>query len=176
MVMAAGSGVISALTGLFAGGGKSSTTTGVQVQPRLDTSTHAIAIAPDHAARKDAMKNAREERFHALVTDPHVQGLAMVIGGTLLAANMPYHSNRFVNGELRALTASAVMLMGLGRAGVGDMTSMVMAAGTGAVLTGAALADEPSSQPSGSAGGTTASGGLLSNLMNEFMSALWVVS
>lgn len=100
---------------------------------RPDTSTAAIAVA-DPRNRRAAVANAREERLHALLTDPQIMGLLVTIGGVALATNAPFHHNKAVNAQLQALTAAAAVLMGLGRAGVGDLTTLTLAAGTAAVV------------------------------------------
>lgn len=107
---------------------------------RPDTSTAAIAVA-DPRNRRAAVANAREERLHALLTDPQIMGLLVTLGGVALAANTPFHRNKVVNAELQALTAAAAVLMGLGRAGVGDLTTLTLAAGTAAAVSSEGLGE-----------------------------------
>lgn len=107
---------------------------------RSDTSTAAIAVA-DPRNRRAAVANAREERLHALLSDPQIMGLLVTIGGVALATNAPFHRNKVVNAQLQALTAAAAVLMGLGRAGVGDLTTLTIAAGTAAAVAPAGLGD-----------------------------------
>jgi len=100
-----------------------------------DTSTAGIALARDAKVAKQARKNASEERLLSLVTDPQVMGLATVLGGLWAANNMtfiPGEENRASNQYVRAAAATAVVLMGLGRAGVGDMTTLAVAGLAGA--------------------------------------------
>lgn len=127
---AAGSAVTAALA-MLGNQGRS-----VAVAPRVreDTSTSAIALAVDRRARRDALKNAREERMHSLLTDPQLMGMAMVIGGLILSTNIPFSHDRKLNAKLQALSASSCVMMGLGRAGVGDLTTLGMSAAAGATV------------------------------------------
>ena len=101
--------------------------------PRADTSTIAIAATTDKAARKAALKNAQQERVLALLSDPQVMGLLITFGGVLAAQYIPWAENPKRRAALTALTTSSAVLMGLGRAGVGDLTSLTMAAAAAAV-------------------------------------------
>ena len=106
----------------------------VSVARHVDTSTAAIATARDSKQAKRLARNAREERIMALVTDPQVMGLLTVIGGVALSARIPFHDDPVTNARLQGLAAASCVLMGLGRAGVGDMTSLAMAAGAGGAV------------------------------------------
>lgn len=145
---------LGALGGIFAGQGRSGGAPPAAPVPRVDTSTQAIALARDGATARAAARNADKERLYSLLTDPQVLGVACALGGTLLAANMQFHANRTVNGQLRGLTAGSCMLMGLGRAGVGDMTSLSVAALTAGVLGMAGLAEDIGDSGSGSGSGS----------------------
>ena len=97
-----------------------------------DTSTAGIALARDAKTAKEAKKNAQEERLMALLTDPQVMGLLTVFGGLYAANVIPWSQDKTTRALLASLAASASVLMGLGRAGVGDMTTLLMAGGAGA--------------------------------------------
>lgn len=122
-------GIVSSLLGGF--GSKGAAPAGRQ---REDTSTPALALAKDLQLARLALKNAREERAYAVLTDPLVLGTLVTIGGVLVAANLPFHSDPKVNLGLQGVAASSAVLMGLGRAGCGDMTTLAMAAGTAGIL------------------------------------------
>lgn len=123
-------GIAGALLGGF--GQKSGSTT--LVQRRDDASTAALAVTRDPKIARLALKNAREERAYALLTDPQVLGAITVIGGILLAANVPFHHDPKTNAALQGIAATSAVLMGLGRAGCGDLTTLSIAGGTGAIL------------------------------------------
>lgn len=115
---------------------------------RIDTSTAAIAQAPDLKRARLAARNADKERMLALVTDPQVIGLATVMGGLLLANNVRFHKDDAANAAIQGVAASGAVLMGLGRAGVGDLTTLAVAAAAGAATTlggggASALLDSP---------------------------------
>lgn len=146
---------LSGIAGMFSGQGKSAAAV-APPQPRIDTSTQAIAMARDGHVARTALKNADRERLYAILTDPQVLGLACVLGGVLLSANAQFHPNRSVNGQLRGIAAGSCVLLGLGRAGVGDMTTLSVAALTAGTLGLAGLAEDIDD---GSGSGGSSSGG-----------------
>lgn len=101
---------------------------------RVDTSTAAIAAARTDKLARRLSRNAREERLMALLTDPQVMGLLTTIGGLMLATHLPFSENPTTNARLQGLAASCAVLMGLGRAGVGDLTTLAVAGGAGAAV------------------------------------------
>lgn len=101
---------------------------------RVDTSTAAIAGIREPKARRAAYRNAREERLMALITDPQVMGALVTVGGMLVATHLPFSEDRITNARLQGVAAAACVLMGLGRAGVGDITTAAFAAGAGTLV------------------------------------------
>lgn len=135
MTMAAvASGLGSVLGGITQAFGNQGRSPLAQVQPRVDTSTAAIAQARDRKERRDLMRNAREERLYALLTDPQVIGAVVVLGGLMVSARAPFHDDPGTNARLRGIAAASTTLMGLGRAGVGDLTSLMVAGMAGGAL------------------------------------------
>lgn len=102
--------------------------------PRVDTSTAAIVAAGDPRARRAAVRNAREERLYALLTDPQIMGAMVVVGGLLASSRIPFHPDPVTNARIQGVAGGACVLMGLGRAGVGDLTSLAFATGAGLTL------------------------------------------
>lgn len=131
-------GAVAALTGVLGGIGSALTNQSrspVAEQARhQDTSTTAIAMAGSTKARKAALKNADKERMMALLTDPQVMGLLVTFGGLFAAQVIPWSENERRRTALAALASSSAVLMGLGRAGVGDLTSLMVAAGAGGAV------------------------------------------
>lgn len=103
-------------------------------QPRIDTSTAAIVAAADPRTRRAAVRNAREERLYAVLTDPQVMGALVVVVGLLASSRIPFHPDPVTNARIQGVSGAACVLMGLGRAGVGDLTSLVFASGAGLSL------------------------------------------
>lgn len=99
--------------------------------PRTDTSTAAIATAKDPKAARMARSNADAERILALLTDDQLMGLLVVFGGLWAAQKIPWSENETTNAALTGAASTAAVLMGLGRAGVGDMTTLMLATGAG---------------------------------------------
>lgn len=100
--------------------------------PRADTSTVAIAAARDRRTARLAAKNARAERLTALLQDPQIMGTLTVLGGLMVSMNMPFSADKDQNAAMRAIAAASCVLMGLGRAGVGDLTTLTVAGSTAA--------------------------------------------
>jgi len=114
-------------------GGLGNQSRSLAIVPRhQDTSTAGIALARDAKVAKQARKNAQEERMMALLTDPQIMGILTVFGGVYAANVIPWSENKETRALLASLAASAAVIMGLGRAGVGDMTTLLMAGGAGA--------------------------------------------
>lgn len=99
--------------------------------PRTDTSTAAIASAKDPRTARAARSNADAERILALLTDDQLMGLMVLFGGIWAAQKIPWSENEATNAALTATATSAAVLMGLGRAGVGDLTTLMLASGAG---------------------------------------------
>ena len=101
---------------------------------RVDTSTSALALAKDRKHFRQLKKNADQERLLAVLTDPQILGLLVTFGGLAAATRIPFHPDPAVNARIQPLAGSAAVLMGLGRAGVGDLTTTAMAAAAGLAL------------------------------------------
>lgn len=101
---------------------------------RQDTSTAALALVKDRRHLRELRKNAKEERLLALATDPQVMGLLVTLGGLAISCRMPFHPDPEKNVRIQGLAAASCVLMGLGRAGVGDLTTLAMAGGAGVVV------------------------------------------
>jgi hypothetical protein len=99
--------------------------------PRTDTSTAAIAGAKDPRTARMARSNADAERVLALLTDDQLLGLLVVFGGLWAAQKIPWSDNATTNAALTGAASTAAVLMGLGRAGVGDLTTLMLATGAG---------------------------------------------
>jgi hypothetical protein len=77
-------------------------------------------------------------------------GLLVVFGGLWAAQKIPWSDNEITNTALTGAASTAAVLMGLGRAGVGDMTTLMLATGAGL----GSVAGEISGLAGGSVGGT----------------------
>ena len=96
-----------------------------------DTSTQAIALARDRAQTRAAARNAQQERLVALLTDPQVMGMLALFGGLYASQHIPWSENKATNAALKGVATSATVLMALGRAGVGDLTTLAVAGAAG---------------------------------------------
>lgn len=112
-------------------------------RPEAPTSTALVAAAPTTKQSKLALKNAREERLYNLLTQPEVIGLATVFAALFLANKIPFSDKEPQNSALQSIAASGGILMGLGHAGVGDLTTLTMAGIGGAATFATGLPDAP---------------------------------
>lgn len=108
-----------------------------------ESATATIALAKDRKQAKLALDNAREERLMYLLTQPEVIGWLVTIGGIAASQTIPFSSNKGVNEMIQGTATTASVLMGLGHAGVGDLTTAVVAglAGVASVLSGISISD-----------------------------------
>lgn len=96
------------------------------------TSTALILSSPNPRIAKIALRNAQEERLLHILTQPELIGLATVFGGLFLANKIPFAGQEPQNSAIQSVAATSAVLMGLGHAGVGDLTSLTMATMGGA--------------------------------------------
>lgn len=109
----------------------------------LPSASDAIALSPNIKAAKLALKNAREERLHDIITQPEVMGWAITILGLFAVQNIPFSEEKVTNEVIQGTATTATVLMGLGHAGVGDLTTAVMAglSGVASILAGIGIPD-----------------------------------
>ncbi len=95
--------------------------------PRQDTSTLAIATSTTDKRARAARKNADRERLQAILQDPAVLGILSMMAGIYIAQNIPWSGDPIRRDALARVMTASVVLMSLGRAGVGDLTTLTMA-------------------------------------------------
>lgn len=99
-------------------------------RPTVESAIPAISSADKKRLRKIS-KEADKERLYNLVTQPEVLGLLITLTGIMASQRMPFSDDPQQNEALKAVATSASVLMGLGYAGVGDLTTMIVALGAG---------------------------------------------
>lgn len=87
----------------------------------------AIAMAPDTKTRNVLRKEADKERLYNFITQPEVLGLAMTIAGIYASQRIKFSDNLITNESIQATATTASILIGLGHAGVGDLTTGIVA-------------------------------------------------
>lgn len=102
----------------------------VSSRPEVQSAIPAI-MAADKKRLKKIEKEAARERLYNLLTQPEVLGLIITLGGMIAAQNIPFSGDPQKNEVLKATATSASVLLGLGYAGVGDLTTLLVAAGAG---------------------------------------------
>ena len=92
----------------------------------------AIAAAPDSKRAKRLEKVAERERIYNLLSQPEVLGFVLTFAGITAAQLIPFSSNKIANEAIQASATTASVIMGMGYAGVGDLTTLVVAGLAGA--------------------------------------------
>jgi hypothetical protein len=97
-----------------------------------------INNSPSVKIAKLVKKDNEQQRLYDLLSSPEILGLAMVIGGMYAANHIEFSPDKASNAGLQGTATMTAVLMGLGHAGVGDMTSLsvAVAAGGSSVLGG----------------------------------------
>ena len=126
MVQAALSG-LSALSSVFGNQSRRDTE-----RPQIASALPAIAAAPDAKRAKRIEKSADKERIYNLLSQPEVLGFMMTFAGITAAQLIPFSSNKVANEAIQATATTASVIMGMGYAGVGDLTTLTVAALAGA--------------------------------------------
>jgi len=103
----------------------------VRTRPVNESVVPAVIAAKDVKTAKLAIKEAEKERLYNLLMQPEVIGMLMTIAGLVASQRIPFSDNEASNEGLQAAMASASVLLGLGHAGVGDMTTSIIAAVAG---------------------------------------------
>ena len=99
-------------------------------RPKVDSAIPAL-IAADKKKYNKIKKEADKERLYNLLTQPEVLGLLITLGGMVASQNIPFSQDPQANEAIKATATSASVLLGLGHAGVGDLTTMIVALGAG---------------------------------------------
>lgn len=88
-------------------------------------------LAADKKKLKKIQKEADKERLYNLLMQPEVLGIVITFAGILAAQNIPFSGDPEANEALKATATTASVLLGLGHAGVGDLTTLIIALGAG---------------------------------------------
>lgn len=101
-----------------------------------ESAINAIAAAKDIKTAKLLRKQYKDEQIMNILTQPEVLGIAMVLGGIAAANYIPLSPDPEARAFLKGIATTATVTMGLGYAGVGDLTSLSvgLAAGGGALV------------------------------------------
>lgn len=104
-------------------------------RPSVESANHALAVVQDKKSREKILQNAREERLFNLISQPEVLGTVLTFAGVLAANRIRFSNDKLSNGLTQGAMSSASVLMGLGYAGVGDLTTAIVAltAGIGSI-------------------------------------------
>lgn len=79
-----------------------------------------------------AKKDNQEQRIYDLLSSPEILGLVMVLAGVYASNHIDFSDSPAANAGLQGTATIAAVLMGLGHAGVGDLTSVAVAGAAGA--------------------------------------------
>lgn len=102
-------------------------------RPELPSVALAMSRAQDKKQAKALAQAAREDRLVYFLSQPEVLGLLVTIAGLYASQNIPFSSNKVANEGMQSLATMASVLIGLGYAGVGDLTTLLVAGIAGGV-------------------------------------------
>lgn len=107
-------------------------------RPVIDSAIPAIAATNNPRVANKIRKEAQQERLFNLLSQPEVLGYVMALGGLILSNNIPFSGDAEKNTFIQAIASTLSVAMGMGYAGVGDLTSLsvAIAAGSGSLLGG----------------------------------------
>lgn len=106
---------------------------------RVDTTTGIIASASNAKVAREAKENASQERWLYFLTQPEILDLAILIAGLYASNRITFSKDNNIQNELmQSLAMTGSILIALGHAGVGDLTTSAVAstAGVGNMVTG----------------------------------------
>lgn len=113
-----------------------------QDRPKVDSALPILAAAEKKKLKK-LQKEADREKLYNLLAQPEVLGLVITLGGLFASQVIPFSSDRETNMALQSTAATASVLLGLGHAGVGDLTTLIIAAAAGGgSLLGSLIGDD----------------------------------
>lgn len=106
-----------------------------QLRPQITSSLPVLASSSPKMFKK-LKKQADREQLYNLIMQPEVLGYLMAFGGLMLANNVPFSGNEIKNAALQGIASTLSVALGLGYAGVGDLTSLsiALAAGGASIL------------------------------------------
>lgn len=121
--------------GLLAGAGSAFANQGRRQfdRPAFPSVALAMASTQDKKQSKALAKAAREDRILYFLSQPEVIGLLVTIAGIYASQNIPFSKNPVANEGMQSISTMASVLIGLGYAGVGDLTTLLVAAIAGGV-------------------------------------------
>jgi len=96
-------------------------------RPAQESALPAIIAAPDMKRAKYVSKQADKERLLNFISQPEILGLGMTLAGIYASQKIQFSDNKAVNEGIQATATSASVLIGLGHAGVGDLTTAIVA-------------------------------------------------
>jgi hypothetical protein len=101
-------------------------------QPMPSVST-AMSLGKTPKESRAMAKAARDDQLIYLLSQPEIVGLLVTIAGIYASQNIKFTDNVVANEGMQSISTMASVLIGLGYAGVGDLTTLLAAAIAGGV-------------------------------------------
>lgn len=102
-------------------------------RPRVPYQADLIAAAPDNKTRNKIKKAADRDTLLYLLSQPELIGLLVIIAGIYASQHIDFSDSKATNEGLQAIATTSSVLVGLGYAGVGDLTTLLVAGMSGGV-------------------------------------------
>ena len=96
----------------------------IRERPQVQSALPVLATTDKARQINKIRSEAREERLFNLLSQPEVLGYLMAIGGLVASNQIPFSSDDDKNAYLQAVASTMSVAMGMGYAGVGDLTSL----------------------------------------------------
>jgi len=129
--------VVQALSGILgAFSGQSRNT--IAQRPIIPSAIEPMAHAKDRRTANRLSKQAREERLLAILAQPEVMGFLLTFVGMIASNKITFSDDKEKNAFLQAIGTLVSVALGMGYAGVGDLTglSVAITAGGGSLIGG----------------------------------------
>lgn len=121
-----------ALSGLLNALGNQGSRGSEVIRPTMEPVLPSI-LAADKKKLCRVEKQIGNQRLYNLLLQPEVLGLLITFGGMFAANKIPFSSKKAENEALQAVAVTASVLLGLGYAGIGDLTTLIIALGAGGI-------------------------------------------
>lgn len=130
MATAAIAGAGSALSGVLSALGNQGSRRSEVTRPSMEPVIPSF-LAADKKKLKKLEKQINDQRLYTLLMQPEVLGLMITLGGMFAAGYIPFGKKGSEREALQSIAVTASVLLGLGYAGVGDLTTLIIALGAG---------------------------------------------
>lgn len=101
-------------------------------RPTVPSALPTIALSADNKkAIKALERQADKDKLFYILSQPEILGMIMTVGGIYASNKIKFSDDDTTNELLHSVSTMATVLIGLGYAGVGDLTTLIAAIAAG---------------------------------------------